>query len=152
MVSATDMAAPAARVLYPRRGVALIGGVLSTVLTIASLLAHDASTTVPAMFFAVAAIVCFGRLDGRGSYLKIEPDRLVVSSLYRRTVLLKDDVASFGVVKPFGSVGAIVKAGRSPERLTRFAVSRGKWDAVLPDTYGMRPQQLVDVLEAWRTS
>lgn len=151
MVSATE-AAPATRVLYPRRTVALVGGICSTVLVVASLLAHDDATKIPAMFFAIAAIVCFGRLDRRGSYLEIEPDRLVVSSLYRRTVLQKDDVAKFGVVKVFGAVGAAVKPGRSPDRLTRFLVPRGKWDVVLPATYGMRAQQLAAVLEAWRTS
>lgn len=152
MSSLASTAAVAPRVLRPRRSLALTGAVCSTLLVAAALVVHDASSAIAAVFFAICGIVSFGKLDPRGSYLEIEPDRLIVSSLYRRTVVPKEDVARFGVVKLFGTVGIAAKPGRALGRLTLFAVPCGAWDAVLPDTYGLGAKRLAELLEEWRTS
>ena len=108
----------------------------------------------PAVVFALG-IPVFGLnlLPGAAS-LTLSPEGFSFTSLYRKHPLTPwDHVTRFGIAKVSlnSMLGWDYAPGHTPAgNAPSFAKKQTGYEAALPDTYGMRIQHLVNLMEEWR--
>jgi len=109
---------------------------------------------VCAVFFAVGATVFTVQILPGASYLTISSDGFYFCSFFRRKPLIRwEEVAGFRVVRvPPSGHGLVAFERHMAEegrvrRINRFLV--GATDC-LPDSYGLRPEELAELLNEWR--
>jgi hypothetical protein len=104
-----------------------------------------------AIVFGASTLVAVGLVVLRGS-LTIGDDGLTVTNLGRSNTWRWSDIAGFGVMQisshPFArkSVGMRLIPKRQTVA-TRFAAGLSGYDGALPDTYGLKAEDLVALLE-----
>ena len=149
-------------VLYPRRWRWAILLVLSVALFAGSVLTFIGFPHVlPAagvLLFGAAVVMCIVQLVPRWSHLRIAPDGLVLRNLGRTQRWSWNDLENFTTYEIYHQYGSVKNVGfdrrdLTPERQSFFqTLTRGMTgvDGALPDTYGMRHEELADVLNAAR--
>jgi hypothetical protein len=107
------------------------------------------------VFFGLGAIVFALQFIPRASYLWITNEGFTFCSLFRRSpVFLWHDVSDFRVASvppsrhPLVVFNWTAKPDRRIGRVNRHLV--GATDG-LPDTYGLRPEELADLMNDWRS-
>jgi hypothetical protein len=90
-----------------------------------------------AIGFGMTAAALVFLLRSQGSYLQLAPDRFTVRSLVSLRSYRWQDIERFAVM-PFGL-----------SKLVGFTVAPGHRETI-PDTYGMPPQELADLMNEWR--
>jgi hypothetical protein len=101
-----------------------------------------------------AATVAFAVMGHpRSGFLRLEPDRFTVCSLFRVSSYRWKDIEAFDVVR-FGisKLVAFTLAGPpgNGERAPKLAAVISGYDSALPDTYGMKAEKLALLLNEWR--
>jgi hypothetical protein len=104
------------------------------------------------VFFGLCAVVAVVTLLPGASYLRLEPEGFVMCSLYRADRLRRwDEVTGFHVYSTPG--GAQVGFDFSPgARPPGSGLARGLAgvDGGLPNTYGLKAEELAELLSLWR--
>jgi len=103
-------------------------------------------------FFGVGAVVFIMNLIPGKSYLKLTPEGFEVSSLSRSYTYRWTEVAQFGVADV--SFNKMVVFNYSPsyqkaKKGRRISRQLASWEAGLHDTFGMKPQDLADLLNRY---
>ena len=106
-------------------------------------------------FFGLGVVVALVTLIPGSSYLRLEPDRMSVRTLYRTWHVPWAEVAEF-FVAPVGGRSMVCWnyiPGSTRQKRGR-AVSRAiaGVEAGLPDTYGRSAEELATLLNQWRSS
>ena len=106
-----------------------------------------------ALFFGVCSTAFAIHLLPGASYLDLSPEGFVVSSLFRRWLLIRwDSVSEFHVAPVPGSgIRKVVFSRESSDHPRLAALNRrlvGATDT-LPDTYGRTPEQLAKLMNEW---
>lgn len=107
-------------------------------------------------FFGLCAAVFGVQLLPGASYLKLDRDAFTFTALFRATRVEWTDVSSFstGYVGPNRLVLFDLSDTRIDTTSKRVSatLSRGLTGAsgALPDTYGMKPEALAEVMNTWR--
>lgn len=107
-----------------------------------------------AVFFGICTLAFLITLIPGSSYLKLNTENFEVCSLFRKHEVRWDSVSEFGVfrLEPGGTfVGYNFRPGAEhPSGIRRFNQGLSGYEAGLPDTYGMKPDELAEVLNAER--
>lgn len=108
-------------------------------------------------FFGLCALVSALQLVPGVSRLQLDAQGFEVRALFRRHRTPWKDVAKFGVLGHPPARGVWVgwnyRPGSGPaSRLRKFNLDNFGFEAQLPDTYGMAPDELVELLESIRSS
>lgn len=145
-------------ILYPSRGKLAGLLALSLLLVAGSVLSikRDLPGGWPgALFFGLCALVFLIQFHPRSSYLRLNREGFIVCSLFRQSPLVPwRDVGPFQVAKiPRARRTFVVYEWNTKKHPTLQAISRSiaGTNAALPDTYGLRAEQLADLLNEWRT-
>jgi hypothetical protein len=105
-------------------------------------------------FFGLGVVVALVTLVPGSSYLRLEPDRMSVRTLYRTWHVPWTDVTEF-FVAPVGGRGMVCwnYTPESTRQKRGRAVSRAiaGVEAGLPDTYGRPAEELANLLNQWRS-
>jgi hypothetical protein len=112
------------------------------------------------IFFGLCAIVFLITLIPGASYLRLQKEGLEVCSLFRRNTTKWQEVECFGIYT--GSRRAfrnkvMINLTLEKESNPRMAAMRARarrlsgFDGMLPDTYGMKAENLVALLTEWKT-
>jgi hypothetical protein len=107
-----------------------------------------------AIGFGVAAASLAIMGHPRSGFLRLDPDRLTVCSLFRVSSYRWDDIEAFDVVR-FGLYRLVAftlfeQGGGHGDHTPRPAAAISGYDGALPDTYGMRAEELALLLNEWR--
>jgi hypothetical protein len=107
------------------------------------------------LFFGLCTAVFVLQFLPNASYLRIRRDGFRFCSLFRQSpLILWRDVSDFRVarVPPTGHRIVVFDWQAAPNRNVR-RINRHLVDASdgLPDSYGLRPEELADLLNAWRS-
>jgi hypothetical protein len=105
-----------------------------------------------AVFFGLGIPASILVLTGRINGLRLAPEGFTISSLRSSTVAW-DDVEEFGTFETRGGtmVGFRFVATYDKAWLGRsLAYQMSKYEGALPDTYGMKAEELVELMESWR--
>jgi len=105
-----------------------------------------------ALFFGLCSAVFAAQLAPNASYLKLSPQGLQWSTLFRRWALIPwEEIGEFGVA--WAGLKKMVVFDQRADRGPLVAMSRGLVGAsrALPDTYGMKAEALAVLLNEWRT-
>jgi hypothetical protein len=103
--------------------------------------------------FAVGLPVCLLQLHPKAGYLHLAPDGFTYCGLFRAHTVRWGHVCEFAVMR----VSSIWMVGwnftpdyRPPGRARAISKSLYGCEGALPDTYGMKPQELADLMETLR--
>lgn len=107
-------------------------------------------------FFGLCALVSALQLVPGVSRLQLDAQGFEMRALFRRHRTLWKDVVGFGVLGHSPARGVWVgwnyRPGCGPaSRLRKFNFDNFGFEAQLPDTYGMEPDELVELLESIRS-
>jgi hypothetical protein len=106
-------------------------------------------------FFGLCAAVFVAQLLPGASYLRLHGEGFDVCSLYRKWPTIRWESTSYFRVTRLPPVGhaLVVFDAEGLGKETLQAINRGLTGAAagLPDTYGMKPQELADLMNAWRS-
>jgi hypothetical protein len=107
------------------------------------------------IFFGFGAVVAAIQLRPEASYLKLTPQGFVICSLFRKSPLIPwAQVRNFrvGSLPPAGKRMVLYDSDSSSHQVLR-GLSRGLAGASdgLPDNYGMKYQELADLMNAWKS-
>ena len=104
-------------------------------------------------FFGFVLAVALAQLSGLGSQLTLDADTFELSNFGRKTIERWDEVQGFQAFRQ--SYNTLIGYDRVRDQGTRMgAMNRamGGRTAALPDTFGLEPDALVDLLEAYRSN
>jgi hypothetical protein len=105
-----------------------------------------------AIFFGLGAAIFLLQLVPGASYLRLTSEGFVVCSLFRKTPVIRwSEVSDFRVAAVSGRKMVVYDWYAKPQRGVR-TLNRALVGATdgLPDTYGMKAQELADFLNAKR--
>jgi hypothetical protein len=107
------------------------------------------------LFFGICAAVFLAQFFPGASYLRLRSEGFMFCSLFRKSpLILWRDVSDFRVVRlpPSGKPLVVFDWHAAPNRGVR-QLNRRLVDATdgLPDSYGLRPDQLAELMNAWRS-
>jgi hypothetical protein len=135
----------------------LLGSSLFTLVGLGMLQRGRAEGWFVAAVFGICVVVFTVQVARPGS-LTLTASGLSYRNLGRSGSLAWTDVAGFGVWalrgRPFASkmVGIVYTAAhRSSGPLSSFSRGVSGFDGALPDTYGYKAEELVTLLESWRS-
>jgi hypothetical protein len=105
------------------------------------------------IFFGIAAILLLVRLITKNE-LSLSPEGFTVTNLGRTATTPWTHVESFGVMSPGGRARIVgynfVEGLGGVAGMRRAARSRMGYEALLPDTYGLKPEELARLMNDWR--
>lgn len=103
--------------------------------------------------FGLGSLVFAVQLLPGSSYLLLEPDGFTVRALYRSQKYGWAEVERFGVTHIGGNktVAFDFSSEYGKGRVARrVAAGISGYEGALPDTYGMKPEQLAELLNEWK--
>lgn len=106
-----------------------------------------------AIVFGLGSLVFAVQLLPGSSYLLLEPDGFTVRTLYRLQKYRWAEVERFGVTRIGGNktVAFDFSGQYGKDRVARqVAAGISGYEGTLPDTYGMKPEQLAELLNEWK--
>jgi hypothetical protein len=139
----------------------LVLGAVALVAGGASMIAsHDGLTTVvgwvSVIFFGLSGIVAVAQLFMSG-YLMLTPEGFTVRGLGRQYRTAWSDVAGFSAIRPTSMypVSKMIVYNFAPgysrmPGIRRLGRQISGYEAGLPDTYGMKPDDLAALMNEWR--
>jgi hypothetical protein len=104
-------------------------------------------------FFGLGGIVALVQFLPNASYLLLTSGGFLVCSAFRKSMYGWGDVARFRAIAVYRNqmVGFDFAPGYTGQRAARWvAGAMAGAEAALPDTYGMSPQALADLMNDWR--
>lgn len=144
--------------LYPSRRKWLLVTIIGLVFVAAGILIvadGDAGGWLAIGFFGLVALVGIVSMLPSASYLRLTPEGLRVSSLYRSYCVPWQSITGFGQTSMHHNtfVSYHIAAEARAEHKTGHDIARALsgYDAALPDTYGKHAEDLIELLEQWRT-
>ena len=106
-------------------------------------------------FFGLCLAVSLICLLPKASYLRLTPDGFTMCSLFRAHTIRWDDVEGFGVSRVFTNkmvmFNYVESYQRSP-KLRSFNTELTGFEAAIPDSYGLRHEDLADLLNRCKAS
>jgi hypothetical protein len=146
-------------VLRPRTGKTILLLLVSVIFTatgaLMSLSKEGLAFWLVIGFFGLCSIVFGVMLLPGASFLRLEPDGFIVRSLYRQWPLTRwADVSKFATVR-VSLVNTMVVYDEAKPRTARLASANKAlfgFTSGLPDTYGMKPAELAELLNRWRAA
>jgi hypothetical protein len=105
------------------------------------------------LFFGACGLIALVHLLPRASYLELQPEGFIVRSLYRQWPLIRwSQVSEFGIARfSWGNRMVVFNDSQPvPPRLAKANVALFGFTSALPDTYGMKPDALADLLNRRR--
>lgn len=131
-----------------------LGSLAALVLTIWVLPGMSTVMASLALVFVCACVICFGVLLLPGSsYLQVSPEGMTVCSLFRRTFIPWSQTDTFMVRQVMYKRMVVWNPpeGFRANRIVRWTTRAiAGAEAGLPDTYGMSPEALVQLLNERR--
>jgi hypothetical protein len=133
----------------------LLGAALFTVGGVSMIGSGRTDGWFVAGFFGLCTAVFVAQLGLPGS-LTLTKTGFTIRNLGRSTSIAWSDVAAFGLMqhRPFGSKMAAfqyTRLHRDHHPMTRLSRSISGFDGALPETYGYKAEDLVALLEQWRS-
>lgn len=105
------------------------------------------------LVFAPGVLIALVALLPGANYLRLEEQGFTFSSLFRAHFVRWDDVAGFSLVRVASNdmVGWLYREGRQPAgRGARLSLALAGCHAALPESYGLRAEELAQLLERLR--
>jgi hypothetical protein len=105
------------------------------------------------VFFGLGVIVALVQLLPNASYLRLTENGLEVRSLYRSWFVSWDEIAYFAIANiGYGDVVVFMFSDRYHKAKTSRALARAiaGYEGALPDTYGMKADELCCLLSEWK--
>jgi hypothetical protein len=132
-----------------------LGSALFTVGGVSILQSGRAGGWYVAGFFGLCTAVFLVQLALPGALI-VTDTGFTIRTLGRSTSIAWADVAGFGVMRrgPFGSKMAAfqyTQQHRDQHPITRLSRSISGFDGALPETYGYKAEDLVALLQRWRS-
>ncbi|HZS96723.1 MAG TPA: STM3941 family protein [Terriglobales bacterium] len=107
------------------------------------------------VFFGLCLSVSLICMLPKASYLRLTPDGFTICSLFRAHTICWEDVTGFGVGRVFTSrmvmFNYVESYQRSP-KLRSFNTELTGFEAAIPDSYGLRHEDLADLLNRYKAS
>ena len=103
--------------------------------------------------FGLGDVIAAVALLPGANYLHLDEEGFIFSSLFRAHRVRWDEVEGFGVVRVASSqmVGWLYREGRQPQgRGVRMSLAIAGCHAALPENYGLRAEELAQLLERLR--
>lgn len=107
-----------------------------------------------AITFGLGSLVFILQLLPNSSTLLLEPDGFTVRSLYRSHKYKWDDISHFAVTRigvnkmvAFDFSGSYEKG----QRARQLSAGLSGYEGALPDSYGMKPEHLAQLLNEWKS-
>jgi hypothetical protein len=105
------------------------------------------------VFFGLGVIVCVLQFLPRSSFLRLGPEGFTIRALYRERTYRWEDVDTFGVTQV--SFNKMVGFNFAPHfdraaRLRRVNKAIAFFEGALPDTYGMKAEDLADLMNEYK--
>jgi hypothetical protein len=107
------------------------------------------------VFFGLCLSVSLIGMLPTASYLRLTPEGFTICSLFRAQTIRWDDVAGFGVGRIFTNKMVMfnyVESYQSSPKLRSFNTELTGFEAAIPDSYGLRHEDLADLLNRYRAS
>jgi len=116
--------------------------------------AGSAGGWICVVFFGLCSAVFAASFNPHAAYLQIQNEGFIVCSLFRKSPMVRwEEVSSFRVARPsLGGHRMVVYDWLAPSNSRLRRVNRrliGATDA-LPESYGLRLEELTELLNAWR--
>jgi hypothetical protein len=113
----------------------------------------DLTAWLSGVFFGACTLVFLTRLLPNSLSLVLRPEAFTVRSLFRESTVHWRDVEEFGVYRIHGQAyvgwnGTHVPAQPGPLRRLNRAIAG--YESGLPDTFGVRAEDLVVLMDTWR--
>jgi hypothetical protein len=105
------------------------------------------------VFFGLGVLVFLLQVVPGASYLKLDPDGLTIRSLFRSSFYKWSEIAGFVPGDVGGNRGVVFNFTDDFERhgrLRRLNVELSGAEGALPDTYGLSPERLAQILNEWK--
>jgi hypothetical protein len=133
----------------------LLAFVVFTTAGIAMIAAGEAWGWPVAVFFGLGIPISILVLTGRSNGLRLTPDGFAIQSL-RTSTIAWDDVEAFGTFKTAGGTMVGFTFAPSYDRATigralARELTESPYEGGLPDTYGMKAEELAALMEEWRS-
>jgi hypothetical protein len=103
-------------------------------------------------FFGLTALLAAAMLVYGHANLRLAEDGFVLGRLWRDAAYRWTDVSPFGIVSIRGSRRVAFDVARDRGLLATLARKQFGVSAILPDSYGMKAEELADLMNAWRTA
>lgn len=107
---------------------------------------------VVAGFFGLPALLAVVMLVNDHENLRLAEDGFVVGRIWRDTAYRWAEVSPFKIVAIRGSSRVAFDAAGDRSILAGFARKQFGVSTILPDSYGMKAEELADLLNAWRAA
>ena len=107
------------------------------------------------VFFGLCLSVSLMCLLPHASYLRLTPDGFTICSLFRAHTIRWDDVTDFGVGRVLTNKMVMFNYAESYQhspKLRSFNTELTGFDAAIPDSYGLRHEELADLLNRYKAS
>ena len=106
-----------------------------------------------AIVFGLGSLVFAAQLLPDSSYLLLGPDGFTVRTLYRSQKYRWAQVERFGVTRIGGNKTVAFDFSREYRKYhvaRQVAAGISGYEGTLPDTYGMKPERLAELLNEWK--
>lgn len=149
---------PACLILHPRRQKLLLLLAMSLAFVAAGVMMIRDERPMgwfSAGFFGLCSLVFLIQLHPRASFLKLERNGFTFCALFRSHTVRWEDVREFDVTQVVLNrmVGWNFVHGYRPAEKTRaLSHSMSGYESALPDTYGLKAEELAQIMEHWRAN
>jgi len=107
------------------------------------------------VFFGLCLSVSLICILPKASYLQLTPDGFTICSLFRAHTIRWEDVTGFGVGRVFTTKMVMfnyVESYRRSPKLRLLNTELTGFEAAMPDSYGLRHEDLADLLNRYKIS
>jgi len=107
------------------------------------------------VFFGLCLSVSLICMLPNASYLRLTPDGFTMCSLFRAHTTRWEDVTGFGVARVFTNKMVMfnyVEAYQRSPKLRSLNTGLTGFEAAIPDTYGLKHEELADLLNRYKAS
>ena len=107
------------------------------------------------VFFGLCLSVSLSCILPKASYLRLAPDGFTICSLFRAHTIRWQDVTGFGVGRVFTNKMVMfnyVESYQRSSKLRSFNTELTGFEAAIPDSYGLKHEDLADLLNRYKAS
>jgi len=144
--------------LRPKPGkwlVVALGSLAFVLIGIWMVRSHEMLGWLGIVFFGLCLFVSLICMLPKASYLHLTADGFTVCSLFRASTTRWEDVTGFGVGRVFTNKMVMfnyVKSYQRSPKLRSFNTELTGFEAAIPDSYGLRHEDLADLLNRYKAS
>ena len=106
-------------------------------------------------FFGVCALVAIALMLPGASYLRLNSEGFTMCCMYRSHTFKWSDVAEFDVSQIFGNTMVMMNFSdsyKASPSVRKFNVATVGFDGALPNSYGLKPEELADLMNRYKAS